>query len=324
MIRTFFSLALLTIATPALAKDPILSPPIDCTLGETCYIQNYVDADPGPGAADFTCGTLSYDGHKGTDFALPAVIDMWQGVDVLPAAPGTVIATRDGMEDVPQGTEGAPDITGRECGNGVVIDHGDNWTTQYCHMMNGTIAVEKGQKVSKTTVLGQVGLSGMTQFPHVHLAVRHDGKVVDPFNPGGLISCGIEAIMGGTLWDRDMVYHAGGLLSVGIDTQVPDYQSVKAGTAGAKRLTTESPALVVFGFAYGALSGDILRMSIFGPEGEVIGRDVTIDKEQAQLYRAIGRKNPGSWPAGGYSATVQLIRKDQEIDRREERFQISN
>lgn len=322
MIRLLTALALLLPATPTLAKDPILSPPIDCALDETCYIQNYVDTDPGPGAADFTCGTLSYDGHKGTDFALPALIDMWQGVDVLPAAPGTVLATRDGMEDFPQGTEGAPDITGRACGNGVVVDHGDGWSTQYCHMMQGSISVQEGQKVTKTTALGQVGLSGQTEFPHVHMTVRHNGKVIDPFNPGGVIACGMDAIMGGTLWDRDMVYHAGGLLAVGIDTKVPDYDSVKAGTAGADALNTQSPALVVYAYGYGALPGDIFRMSIFGPEGEVIGRDIEIDKAQAQLYRAIGRKTPGAWPVGGYSATVQLIRKGQQIGKLEERFQI--
>lgn len=310
------------LATPALARDPVLAPPIDCVLGQSCYIQNYVDADPGPGAADFTCGTLSYDGHKGTDFALPVTLDMWQGVDVLASAPGTVKAIRDGMEDVPQGSEGAPDVTGKECGNGVVIDHGDGWSTQYCHMMNGTIAVQQGQRVGASTVLGQVGLSGMTEFPHVHLALRHNGKVIDPFNPTGLISCGEEAMLNGTLWDRDMVYHAGGLLTLGLDTKVPDYESVKAGTAGNVPLGSDSPALVVFGFGYGTLKGDILRMSIFGPEGEVISHDALLDKDQARMFRAVGRKSPGAWPIGGYTATVQLIRKGAEIDRLEERFRI--
>ncbi|MBW6419073.1 M23 family metallopeptidase [Celeribacter sp. PS-C1] len=323
MTKPLFFLGLISIAAPALARDPVLSPPINCTLGDTCYIQSYVDTDPGPGAADFTCGTLSYDGHKGTDFALPAVIDLWNGVDVLASAPGTVIGTRDGMEDFPQGREGAPDITGKECGNGVVVDHGDGWVTQYCHMMKDSIAVQEGDRVSSATVLGQVGLSGLTQFPHVHLSVRHNDKTIDPFNPAGTVACGPDAILSGTLWDRDMVYQAGGLLDVGIDTTVPEYEAVKAGTAGAAAFTTQSPALVVYGFAYGSRAGDVLRLSIFGPEGEVISQDAELDRSQAQLFRAIGKRNPGTWPTGGYSATVQMLRDGTVIDQRETRFQIA-
>lgn len=325
MTKPLFFLGLIAplFAAPALARDPVLSPPIDCTLGDACYIQSYVDTDPGPGAADFTCGMLSYDGHKGTDFALPAVVDLWNGVNVLASAPGTVIGTRDGMEDFPQGVEGAPDITGKECGNGVVVDHGDGWVTQYCHMMKDSISVKEGDRVSSATVLGQVGLSGMTQFPHVHLSVRHNGKIVDPFNPTGTVACGPDAIMSGTLWDRDMIYQAGGLLDVGIDTKVPEYEAIKAGTAGATALTAQSPALVVYGFAYGGRAGDVLRLSIFGPEGEVISQDAELDKSQAQLFRAIGKRNPGSWPVGGYSATVQMLRDGTMIDQRETRFQIA-
>src|SRR3546814_5235941 len=74
--------------------------PIDCTIGEDCYLQQYVDHDPGGGYRDYRCGPLSYDGHKGTDFRLKDVPIMERGVRVLAAAPGTVVATRDGLPDV--------------------------------------------------------------------------------------------------------------------------------------------------------------------------------------------------------------------------------
>ena len=39
--------------------------------------------------------------------------------------------------------------------------------------------------------IAQVGLSGRTQFPHLHLTVRHQGRVVDPFAFGAREgSCG--------------------------------------------------------------------------------------------------------------------------------------
>lgn len=58
-------------AVPVMAQDFSLGQPIDCALGDSCYIQNYVDHDPSPAASDFSCGVLTYDGYKGTDFALP-------------------------------------------------------------------------------------------------------------------------------------------------------------------------------------------------------------------------------------------------------------
>jgi hypothetical protein len=83
----------LALALPAGAfaqTDFRLAWPAACTLGETCHIQQYYDHDAGPKAADFTCGTLSYDGHDGTDIALPTRAAMTAGVEVLASAPGTV------------------------------------------------------------------------------------------------------------------------------------------------------------------------------------------------------------------------------------------
>ena len=37
---------------PATAEAFSLSLPVDCTLGDTCYIQHYVDRDRGPGGRD--------------------------------------------------------------------------------------------------------------------------------------------------------------------------------------------------------------------------------------------------------------------------------
>lgn len=41
---------------PASAGAFSLTFPVDCTLTETCFIQQYVDHDAGPQARDFTCG----------------------------------------------------------------------------------------------------------------------------------------------------------------------------------------------------------------------------------------------------------------------------
>ena len=102
-------------------------------------------------------------------------------MNVLAVAEGQVLRTRDGMADTVFSAAGAPSVADRECGNGLVIAHEDGWETQYCHLAQGSVRVKQGDRVSAGQPLGKVGLSGKTEFPHLHLTVRHRGTAVDPF-----------------------------------------------------------------------------------------------------------------------------------------------
>ncbi len=158
--------------------------PVACEVGRTCYIQNYVDVDPTLSAKDYRCGTLSYEAHNGIDFRLPSMKAQRAGVDVVAAAAGRVARVRDG---VPEGVflkSGREAVKDMECGNGLVVEHSGRWETQYCHMAKGSIRVKPGDVVSVGQPLGQIGLSGLTEYPHLHFTVRHDSKVVDPFAYG--------------------------------------------------------------------------------------------------------------------------------------------
>lgn len=290
-------------------------PPIDCDLTRSCYIQQYMDRDPGPGATDFTCAGLTYDGHKGTDFALPTLADMASGVDVRAAAPGVVAGVRDGMDDLGYTPERRAELAGRECGNGVLIRHEGGWQTQYCHLKQGSVAVSQNQTVETGTVLGQIGQSGNAAFPHVHLSVRNpDGASVDPFDPDGTLSCDTPG--DSTLWADPPAYRPGGLLNLGFSDAVPNYQKVKAGEAAADSLPVDAPALVVFAYFFGPRAGDILQLEMTGPAGQVIADEIKLSKTQAKAFRAIGkRRSSALWPAGRYTGTAVLLRDGAPVDR---------
>lgn len=310
MRRFLFSLALAT-ATPAAAFD--LGFPVACTLGEDCYLQNLFDHDPGPGAQDAACGPLAYDGHDGTDIALPTLADQARGVDVLAAAAGMVFATRDGVADALQGVPGSPDVAGQECGNGVLIRHEGGWETQYCHMAQGSIAVVEGQEVATGMVLGRIGYSGGAEFPHLHLTVRRDGKELDPFAPEASSACG--ELLTDTLWAVSLPFPEGGITDAGFASAVPSYVEVKAGTAD--RPPASGEPLVLFGLLFGGRAGDEVHFAITGPGGEaVFDHAEPLDRTQALLFRAGGRRAPEEgWPAGTYEGTVTLRRRGEDVDR---------
>ena len=307
MIR---SLSLLLLASaPAGAFE--LSLPLDCRLGDSCFIQQYMDHDPGPGAQDFNCGPLSYQDHEGTDFALPSLAAMQAGVAVLAAAPGVVRGIRDDMPDIAFGDPAAPPLEGRDCGNGVVIAHEGGWETQYCHMKRGSVTVRAGQRVAAGDQLGQVGLSGRTQFPHLHLSLRQNRREVDPFAPASA-GCGATAA---PLWAEPIPYQAGGIIAIGLTDAVPGYDAVKAGTL-APPTDASAPALVVWAYVFGSRAGDVLQLQITGPDGTVVAEDVTLDRTQAQSFRALGKRlGAALWPSGRYTGTAILLRDGAEVDR---------
>ena len=63
-------------------------------------------------------------------------------------------------------------------GNLVVIDHGEQITTQYMHLSK--IEVKVGDRVRKGQRLGLSGATGRVTGPHLHLGARWGSEFVDP------------------------------------------------------------------------------------------------------------------------------------------------
>jgi murein DD-endopeptidase MepM/ murein hydrolase activator NlpD len=304
------------IALPA-AQAIELGLPIDCEIGQTCLVQNYVDHDKSGGVSDYRCGALTYDGHNGTDFRVPTTAMQRSGVAVLAVADGRVLRTRDGVADISTSTPNAPSVAGHECGNGAVIAHADGWQTQYCHLARGSLRVKSGDQVKAGQSIGQVGLSGKTEFPHVHLAVRLRGEIVDPFAFGASEgSCG-----GGTaLWSpslrEQLSYRAPAVLNTGFADGPVTMQKVDEGDSANLRLRPDAPALVAFVRAIGLRRGDVQRLSVTGPDGGTIvdQTETPLERNKAQVLLFAGRKRPlEGFKPGRYRADYSVTREGRKV-----------
>lgn len=293
--------------------------PLACTPGADCWLVRLVDHDAGPGFADHRCGSLGSDGHEGTDFAIADARRMAQGVPVLASAAGTVAGIRDGMPDQPPEGRIAHAFGDRNCGNGVLLRHEGGWETQYCHLREGSVLVARGDEVAAGQALGQVGMTGEANFPHVHLSVRHDGVGIDPFTGGPTGErCGPP---GAPLWaaglQAGLAYDEVPIAVVGLTDHVPDRDAIIAGDAAAGTLSLSSPALVGYLLAYGLRAGDRLEIEIRGPDGRSVstaGFDLAEDAPRAT--RAAGRRRPAEgWVPGSYQVEARVRRGERTFWR---------
>jgi murein DD-endopeptidase MepM/ murein hydrolase activator NlpD len=93
------------------------------------------------------------------------------GINIA-AAPGTAVGAAG---------DGVVVYSGNEIsvfGGLVMVDHGGGWITAYGHL--GALAVKRGDRVKRGSLLGQVGDTGYVDTPQLHFEIRKDRKPVDP------------------------------------------------------------------------------------------------------------------------------------------------
>jgi murein DD-endopeptidase MepM/ murein hydrolase activator NlpD len=116
--------------------------------------------------------------HRGVDLM------SFKGTPIRAAADGTIAEVVCNIQ--PGGScdvDGTP--ASRGCGWYVKIAHPGNIATLYCHMIRRP-AVTVGQKVKAGEVIGYIGSSGRSSYPHLHYEVHtnapptSDATAVDP------------------------------------------------------------------------------------------------------------------------------------------------
>ncbi len=296
-IASSILMVIFTLSLNANASTQIkLTMPVDCNLGKDCWIANYMDVNPAADThQDFACGSLSTENHEGTDFAIRNAAEMNKGVDVLAALEGKVLRVRDGEDDSIKTNQQLAALreANRNCGNGILIDHGMGKSSFYCHLKNGSITVKTGDQVRRGQKIAQIGRSGDAQYPHLRFSYIWEGAHIDPFT-GQNMGTGCEA-SAAPIWKENIAYDPYPVFDSGFASALPDFAEIREN--GSKEITikTSNNTLVYWVGFFHAIEGDTLEMKITDPAGESFSwRNITFDKSRMlPNFYYTGRKLEG-------------------------------
>ncbi len=309
-----FQLSSQSYASPAKPPAPLLAFPVACDTDSDCFIQHYFDYAPGPEARDHTCGILTYNGHQGIDIRVSSPEWKESGFPVLAAAKGKIEIIKDGIPDRALNQQEIKSSRGLapKPSNSVVINHGNGWRTHYGHLRQGSVIVKPGQHVAQGSLLGLVGLSGSTSFPHLHFHLSYRGQNIDPFTGmTGSEGCD-QAATGRSFWSAEanakLGYKDAGVFRTGFSDHFPDYEELDTQKVEISNFPAESKEFYFWVSLWGIRQGDMEELKILLPDGDIYQRSDEIEKSSVQGLRGFFYSRSLPLPAGTYHVNYKLRR----------------
>jgi len=126
----------------------------------------------------FTTGVPISDGFGYRSAPCGSCSTNHKGLDMNPGEGTPIQVVADGVVSVAQASDNGG------LGVYVEIEHvidGQQITSVYAHMLEGSLQLSKGQTVTVGQIVGQVGNTGTSTGAHLHFEIHADGTPVDPF-----------------------------------------------------------------------------------------------------------------------------------------------
>jgi hypothetical protein len=202
-----------------------------------------------------------------------------------------------------------------------VINHGNGYETQYCHMKAGGLTVQPGEKVEAGDTLGFIGASGMAQFPHLHFQLRRDGTTIDPFTAKPLgEACGAS---GRSYWSDPSHFEPGAdaqLLKAGLASAAVDYDMLVE-NGGPSQAQAGEEAVVGWTWFANLRKGDRIAMRLMGPSG-LISESVSepLDRNKADYNMYAGKRR--TVESGNYEIVTAVIRNGKTLRQYKREFKV--
>lgn len=287
---------------------PVLTPPLAGVEDVDWTYAFGFDHAPADGELrDYRGQRRTYDNHEGIDFTIHGYPAMVEGVPVIAPCDGVVVGVRDDHRDHRSVEPIGKFPEGQDCGNGVGIDAGDGFFVQVCHLLQGSIVVRPGDRITRGQTLALVGWTGKSEFPHVHMNVVQEGVDVDAMRlPDGR-----------SLWSTSAMpaLRPGKILAAGLYPQLPDKLDYQLLPDGAPRIHPAAGAVIAGVWLIDVAAGDVVRFELTRPDGEVRVHEELMDRPAAGVRREYGRKRTGpSLLPGAWIARITVFRGEDILD----------
>jgi len=231
-------------------------------------VSAFVDHNPTTGQVlDYNGGTRTYDGHRGTDYALFPF--NWNKVNasdmqVIAAAAGIIVYKGDTDPTDHNPCDGG---SNNDQWNYVALAHADGRMTIYGHMRYHSLTSKTiGQTVAQGEYLGLVASSGNSSGPHLHFEARVDstpsGAWIDPYaGPNSQAE---------SLWTAQRPYYDSAINRLATHATPPDSPSCQPAIPNLQDSFT-TPATIYFYAYYRDFQGALpTHFTIYRPDNSVL------------------------------------------------------
>lgn len=278
--------------------------PVACRVMTDCWITNHVDLDNNSGRSeDYMCGKKTRDGSLSTHISLGNIQDVTLNMAVIASADGTI--------------DFAGNIGGF-CGGRILIDHGGGWESSYCHLNLNTLQVSEGDTVTQGQILGSIGMSGQSSWPHLSFALLRNGMAFDPFSGRtNLEGCSKKSQ---PLWAGGMnpLYEPAQVTNIGFTVEALDNDAILRGNiADVTEIAAATPQLTLWAMLMNVMEGDLITMRVLEPSGRILNETETTAQTDRDYFPVIfmTRRNNFIWDNGDYRGSITITRRvnDNEI-----------
>jgi len=312
VIAIFFGLP-----QPAEAQDAVF--PLTCNPGVNCFILSYPDMDSAPDSAkDYTCGPSANDGDGSLRIGVASVETLRSGINVLATRDGKVLEIANDVPDLVIASKKDLKRGASLCGNAVILDHGLGMQSAYCHLRQGSITVQPGQRVKAGEKIGQVGQSGYATWPQLGFSIQSSGLFVDPVSSMSPIEgCGFKPRPIVPLPPAFTEYQPAAIVAMGFSTDNMAMNDIVLGrTTTMITMDRMEMKMNLWGMVLGVHKGDEIEVRIRDPRGRSFEyRKILADKDLPRMPVNTSRaRGYSGWRQGIYVGEITLTR---EVEHRE-------
>lgn len=229
-------------------------------------VSAFVDHNPASGQVlDYSGGARTYDGHRGTDYALWPFswnkVDAGE-VDVIAAVAGTIVAKADATPADHNCGSGSSDPW-----NYIALLHSDGRMTIYGHMRYQSLTHKVvGESVIQGEYLGKVASSGNSSGPHLHFEVRYgsfsNAEWVDPYS-------GVNS-QPESLWISQLPYRDSAINKLSTHFSPPSTPDpCQPGIPNLQDAYTTPARIYFYAFYRDYQSALVTQLKIYRPDGSV-------------------------------------------------------